>query len=47
MVVNYKCVICGKEVAGVLVERKIRCPYCSSKVLMKETNRILEPIIAR
>lgn len=45
--VDYECVICGKEVAGVLVERKIRCPYCSSKVLKKQRSRILDPIKAR
>jgi len=47
MAVDYICVICGKTVAGVLVERKIRCPHCSSKTLEKKQVRILEPIKAR
>jgi DNA-directed RNA polymerase subunit RPC12/RpoP len=45
--VDYVCGICSKTVSKVLVERKIRCPYCSSKVLIKVQNRILDPIKAR
>ncbi len=45
--VDYVCGICGKTVSSVLVERKIRCPYCSAKVLEKKQNRILETIKAR
>ncbi|MFW5704651.1 MAG: DNA-directed RNA polymerase subunit P [Nanoarchaeota archaeon] len=32
---SYECVNCGKEVQGILVERKVRCPFCSTKVLRK------------
>lgn len=45
--VDYICVECGKTVNKVLVERKIRCPYCSSKALEKKQERVLEPIKAR
>jgi len=45
--VEYECVVCKKEIAKVLVERKIRCPFCSSKVLRKKQNRVQEPIVAR
>lgn len=45
--VDYTCVVCGKSVSKLLVERKIRCPYCSSKILEKKQSRILEPIKAR
>lgn len=45
--VEYVCRICKKPVNGVLVERKIRCPYCSSKALEKKQDRVLEPIKAR
>lgn len=45
--VDYTCTICGKDVSGVLVERKIRCPYCSSKILSKKQNRISDVIKAR
>lgn len=45
--VDYVCASCEKNVNGVLVERKIRCPYCSSKALKKKQNRILDIIKAR
>lgn len=47
--VDYVCANseCGKTVNGNLVERKIRCPFCSSKVLKKTMNRILDKIKAR
>jgi DNA-directed RNA polymerase subunit RPC12/RpoP len=45
--VDYTCAICGKAINGVLVERRIRCPYCDSKVLEKKQNRVLETIKAR
>lgn len=45
--VDYECAVCGKTVNGVLVERKIRCPFCSSKVLKKKQTRVLDPISAR
>jgi DNA-directed RNA polymerase subunit RPC12/RpoP len=45
--VEYICSVCKKPISGVLVERKIRCPYCSSKALEKKQDRVLEPIKAR
>ena len=45
--VEYICAECGKTVNGVLVERKIRCPYCSSKALEKKQTRVLDIIKAR
>ncbi len=45
--VDYTCAVCEKTVNGNLVERKIRCPFCSSKTLKKKQNRILEVIKAR
>lgn len=45
--VAYECAICGKTVESVLIERKIRCPYCSSKVLKKKRDRVLDSIKAR
>jgi len=47
--VDYKCVnpSCKKTVSGVLVESKIRCPYCNSKILEKVQTRILNSIKAR
>lgn len=45
--VDYECAVCHKTVNGVLVERKIRCPFCSSKVLKKKQIRVLDSIKAR
>lgn len=47
--VEYKCAnaSCRKVVQKELISRKIRCPYCGSKVLIKEQTQILEPIKAR
>ena len=47
--VDYTCANpkCKKKVNGNLVERKIRCPYCSSKVLKKVLNRVLDKIQER
>lgn len=33
--VSYKCFNCNREVKSDYVKKKIRCPYCGSKVLFK------------
>jgi len=33
--VVYKCFNCKREIKDDSVKRKIRCPYCSSKILYK------------
>lgn len=33
--VEYKCFDCGKKVAEDYVRKKVRCPYCGSKILYK------------
>lgn len=33
--VSYKCFTCGKEVKSDYLKKKIRCPYCGSKILYK------------
>jgi len=38
---------CGKLIQGVLVERKIRCPYCGEKSLEKKQEVVLDTIKAR
>lgn len=45
--VEYKCANCLKVVQKELISRKIRCPYCGSKVLVKEQTQILDSIKAR
>ncbi|RLE47270.1 DNA-directed RNA polymerase subunit P [Candidatus Woesearchaeota archaeon] len=32
---TYTCFICGKKVSDELRGKRIRCPYCGSKVLYK------------
>ncbi len=32
---EYKCFSCGKKVASSYVKKRIRCPYCGSKILFK------------
>ena len=33
--VEYKCFLCNKNVAESYLKKKIRCPYCGSKILFK------------
>ena len=35
---GYKCTICHREFDGKLISRRIRCPYCNSKVLLKKND---------
>lgn len=32
---EYKCFICNKKVDDTYLRKKIRCPYCGSKILFK------------
>lgn len=33
--VGYKCFGCGKDVKVEYARKKVRCPYCGSKILFK------------
>ncbi len=33
--VNYLCLDCQKEISSDLVKRRVRCPFCGSKMLYK------------
>ncbi|MBS3137731.1 DNA-directed RNA polymerase subunit P [Candidatus Woesearchaeota archaeon] len=33
--VEYKCFECGKNVSPDYLRKKVRCPYCGSKILYK------------
>lgn len=33
---SYKCFECGKKIKSEYVKKKVRCPYCGSKILFKE-----------
>jgi DNA-directed RNA polymerase subunit RPC12/RpoP len=44
--VEYKCFNCGKKVSPDYLRKKVRCPYCGSKVLYK-TRKTLTKVKAR
>ena len=33
--VSYKCFFCNKNVSAEYLRKKVRCPYCGSKMLFK------------
>ncbi|MFH1636952.1 MAG: DNA-directed RNA polymerase subunit P [Candidatus Woesearchaeota archaeon] len=34
--VAYKCFFCGHDISPEYIRKKVRCPYCGSKVLFKQ-----------
>ena len=36
---DYKCFECNKEVSPDYLKKKIRCPYCGSKMIFKPRTR--------
>ncbi|HII17005.1 TPA: DNA-directed RNA polymerase subunit P [Candidatus Woesearchaeota archaeon] len=34
--VDYKCMVCDKKVGTEYIRKRIRCPYCGSKMLFKQ-----------
>ncbi len=43
---EYKCFECNKKVAVDYLKKKVRCPYCGSKILFKSRS-ILTKVKAR
>lgn len=39
---EYKCFSCGKKLKQSFLRKKIRCPYCGSKILYKQRTTIAE-----
>lgn len=33
--VEYKCFYCSKAVSDEYIRKRVRCPYCGSKILVK------------
>ncbi|RMF55643.1 DNA-directed RNA polymerase subunit P [Candidatus Woesearchaeota archaeon] len=33
--VSYKCFECNREISDTMLRKKVRCPYCGSKMLFK------------
>ncbi|MFA4886577.1 MAG: DNA-directed RNA polymerase subunit P [Candidatus Nanoarchaeia archaeon] len=42
----YKCIECQKEIKHDTVKKRVRCPYCGSKILFKprSTSTIVEAV---
>jgi DNA-directed RNA polymerase subunit RPC12/RpoP len=38
--VEYKCFDCGKTVADDYIRKRVRCPYCGSKMLYKTRSTV-------
>jgi len=38
--VEYKCFDCNKKVGPDYLRKKIRCPYCGSKMLFKQREKV-------
>lgn len=36
--VYYKCFYCNKDVSEEYTQKRVRCPYCGSKLLFKTRN---------
>ncbi|MEM4282098.1 MAG: DNA-directed RNA polymerase subunit P [Candidatus Woesearchaeota archaeon] len=32
---RYSCLMCGKTISESLLGKRVRCPYCGSKILFK------------
>lgn len=43
---EYKCFFCGKKVGEEYIRKRIRCPYCGSKMLYKP-RKVATKILAR
>ena len=44
--VVYKCFYCGREIKEEHIKRKIRCPYCGSRILFKPRRKIVKVVKA-
>ena len=43
----YKCFNCGKEIDAKGIERRVICPYCSSRIIKKVRPAVIKKIKAR
>lgn len=37
--VKYTCFMCSKKISETMMGRRVRCPYCGSKVLYKSRSK--------
>jgi len=45
--VEYRCFNCGREIDKRQVERRIICPYCDSRIVIKDRPEVLKKVKAR
>lgn len=38
--VKYTCFLCSKKISEDMMGKRVRCPYCGSKVLYKSRSKI-------
>jgi len=43
----YVCFKCGKEVEYKDIKKKVRCPFCGSKILFKKRPEVVKKVKAR
>ncbi len=41
----YKCLNCGKSISLEEVGKRIRCPYCGYRILMKERPKVVKKVV--
>ncbi|HIQ50287.1 MAG TPA: DNA-directed RNA polymerase subunit P [Nanoarchaeota archaeon] len=41
----YKCLDCGKSISPEEIERKVMCPYCGYRILIKERPKIVKKVV--
>ncbi len=45
--VVYKCFVCGREIKPEQIKKRVRCPYCGSRILYKPRPKIVKHLKAR
>lgn len=38
--IMYRCLNCGKEISAEDVKKRIRCPFCGYRILMKKRSKV-------
>ena len=44
--VSYKCLMCNKKISETMQGKRVRCPYCGSKLLFKPRTAVTK-VLAR
>ena len=43
----YKCFNCKREIESKLIERRVICPYCGSRIITKSRPTVIKKVKAR